>query len=359
MRIITRYFTREFIKIFFQCMTTFVALYLFVDVFDRIDNIINHRVPVSLVFQYCACLVPFIIYQVCPLGVLLCTFITIGIFVRHNEITVLKAHGISLYTVLKVFLLISVCLCLFSVWLQEYILPFTNVRAREIKTNYIKGKKRARLLKSPHFWYRSRDNVYNVEFFDPENNILQNITILFFEKSTFLSKRIDAEKAEWKEGRWLFSRGIDRVFKPDGQVEAEKFKTRVISMDKSPEDFKMIAKRGSDMGFSEIKGFIKSIKKQGYSSTAYEVDMHSKLSYPFINIIMALLGIPFALRIGRSGGMALGIAISIALGFFYWMFFAFCLSLGNGGILPPVVAAWVANISFGFLGLYMFLHVRQ
>jgi lipopolysaccharide export system permease protein len=113
------------------------------------------------------------------------------------------------------------------------------------------------------------------------------------------------------------------------------------------------------MSFSEIKNFIQDIKKQGYSSTAYEVDMHAKISYSFINIIIALLGIPFALRIGRSGGMAMGIAISIAMGFFYWTFFAFCLSLGKGGVLPPVVAAWVANLAFGFLGLYMFLHVRQ
>jgi len=89
------------------------------------------------------------------------------------------------------------------------------------------------------------------------------------------------------------------------------------------------------------------------------VDMYAKISYAFITVIMALLGIPFALRTGRSGGMAFGITLSIVLGFVYWIFFAFCVSLGKSGALPPVLAAWTANITFGILGLYLFLHVRQ
>ncbi len=359
MLIITRYFTKEFLKIFLQCIASFIALYVLVDLFDRLDDMIKHQVPVSLVIQYCLCLIPLIIYQVCPLGVLLCTFITIGVFVRHNEITALKAHGISLYRVLKVFLLVSVCLCLFSLWLQEYVLPYTNTRVKEIKNVHIKGKKKTRILKKPHFWYRSQDNVYNIEFFDSEQNILQSITILYFGPKIFLKKRIDAEKAVWSDGKWIFSEGFIRYFKPDGEMTSSRFKTKIISIDKTPEDFKMLHKEGSEMSFSEIKNFVKDIKKAGYPSAAYEVDMHAKISYSFINVIMALLGIPFALKIGRSGGMSLGIAISIALGFLYWTFFAFCLSLGKGGAIPPFVSAWIANTTFASLGIYMFLHVRQ
>jgi lipopolysaccharide export system permease protein len=113
------------------------------------------------------------------------------------------------------------------------------------------------------------------------------------------------------------------------------------------------------MSFSEIRAFIQQLKREGFSSTTYEVDMYAKVSYSFINVIMMLLGIPFALRIGRSGGMALGIAISIAIGFVYWIFFGFCLSLGKGGAMPPFLAAWIANVAFGFFGMYMFLYVRQ
>ncbi|MCP4714140.1 MAG: LptF/LptG family permease, partial [Deltaproteobacteria bacterium] len=124
-------------------------------------------------------------------------------------------------------------------------------------------------------------------------------------------------------------------------------------------DLQDARKEGEEMSFSEIRAFIKQIRREGYSSTSYEVDLHAKLSYPFISVVMAILGIPFALRTGRHGGMAMGIATSICIGFLYWTFYAFCLSLGKGGSLSPFLSAWIANVTFLFLGLYMFLHVRQ
>lgn len=359
MLILTRYFTREFLKKFMLCMAAFIVLYLMVDFFERLDDMIKHRVPVSLIIRYYLCNIPMIIYQTCPLGVLLCTFITLGVFVRNQEITALKAHGISLFRVLKVFVLVSLGLCLFSLWLQEYVLPYTNSQVKEIKNVHIKGKKSSRLNKSYRFWYRVKNRVYNIDFIDQEKNMLQKITILYFDPDVFLEKRVDAEKALWVDDTWLFENGTIREFAPEGRMAFSRFDQKKFSIEKTPEDFKISSKEGDEMSLSEIRSFIKTIRKEGYRSTPYEVDMHTKVSYPFISMIMAILGIPFALRIGRSGGMALGIALSIALGFMYWTFFAFCLSLGKGGALPPFVSAWIANTAFGSLGLYMFLQVRQ
>ncbi len=359
MLIINRYFIREFLKIFMLCMATFIALYIMVDLFDRMDDILKRQVPLSLIIMYCLCGIPMIVFQVCPLGVLLSTFITIGLFVRHNEITALKAHGISLFRVLQIFMVISIGLCFFSIWLQEYVLPYTNTQFKEIKNVHIKGRQRSRLLKRPHFWYRSDDAVYNIEFFDPEKNRLQKIAILYFGPGIFLSKRIDAQAAVWVNDMWQLQEGTVREFLPNGEMTLNTFTTKKISINKTPEDFKMSRKEGDEMSISELRGFIKKIRREGFPSAPYVVDMHAKISYSFINVIMALLGIPFALWIGRSGGMALGIAISIATGFLYWTFFAFCLSLGKGGSIPPFMAAWIANGAFGALGVYIFLHVRQ
>lgn len=359
MLIITRYFSREFLKIFLLCMASFVALYLLVDLFDRMDDMLKHRVSLWLVIQYCLCSIPMIIYQVSPLAVLLCTFITIGNFVRHHEITALKAGGVSLFSVLKVFFFVSCCLCVFSIWLQEYVLPYTNSRMKVIKNVHIKGKELAKQYKDHQFWYRSGNSAYNIEFFNPDTNTLNTISIMHFNENVFMYKRIDAKQAVWVNDTWHFTDGVEREFTPDGHMTVTPFKHKLLSIAKTPDDFKKARKEGDEMGISEIRRFIKKIKKEGYPTTSYVVDMHAKISYAFINVIMAILGIPFALRIGRSGGMAMGITISILLGFLYWTFFAFCLSLGKGGTLAPFVSAWIANVAFGSLGLYMFLQVRQ
>jgi len=340
-------------------MATFIMLYLLVEMFERLDDLIKHQVPVIYIIKYCLCLIPLIVFQVSPMGMLLCSFITIGLFVKHNEITALKAHGISLYRVLKVFFFIACALFLFSLWLQEYVMPYTNRQVKEIKNVHIKGKKSARLSKRPSFWYRTGDTIYNIDFFDPDKNTLQKITIFYYGPDFLLKKRIDAKAAVWDNGTWVFDNGTIRDFDAGGEMRVTNFSKEKIAIEKNPEDFKLSRKEGDEMSLSEIRSFIKTIKKEGYPTTGYEVDMYAKLSYPFINVIMALLGIPFALRIGRSGGMALGISLSVALGFLYWTFFAFCLSLGKGGSLAPFFSAWVANLAFGSLGLYLFLHVRQ
>jgi len=359
--IITRYFTREFLKIFSLCIASFVVLYLLVDLFENLDGFIKNQAPASALVSYLLFSIPLVIYQVSPLGVLLCTFITIGIYVRFNEITALKAHGISLFTVLKVFFLIAFFACAFSIGLQEYVLPYTNRSIKEIKNVQIKGKESKNILARDHFWYRSQDAIYNIELFLPAKNMLQGITIYYFTPDFHLRERIDAKWAVWQEnGDWIFHDGVARVFPAEGEeIEFTAFKERVISIHETPEDFKTSQKLSEEMSFTEIRAFIKKIRAEGYDVNPYEVDMYAKISYPFINIIMALLGIPFALMIGRSGGMAFGITISVASGFLYWLFFALCLSLGKNGSLPAFLSAWMANAAFGALGVYMFLHVKQ
>jgi lipopolysaccharide export system permease protein len=111
--IINRYFTREFLKIFCLCLGSFISLYLLVDLLEHIDDMIKNQMAFGLVIKYCLSSIPMILYQVCPMGVLLCTFITLGLFVKHNEIMALRAHGVSLYRVLRVFIFIAVSLCFF------------------------------------------------------------------------------------------------------------------------------------------------------------------------------------------------------------------------------------------------------
>jgi lipopolysaccharide export system permease protein len=360
MLIITRYYTREFLKIFALCLSSFVVLYLLVDLFENLDSFIKNKASFGLIVRYFLFSIPLVIYQISPLGMLLCTFITIGLFARFNEITALKAHGISLFTVFKVFLFIAVFAWIFSLLLQEYVLPYTNRQMKEIKNIQIRGKQSVDILAKDHFWYRSQNAIFNIEVFYPAKNKIQGITIYYFTPDFHLQERIDAKWGTWKQnGDWAFHDGVVRTFQAAGDIKTEAFKERLITIHETPADFKMSQKLSEEMSYTEISAYIKKIGAEGYDTTPYEVDMQAKISYPFINIIMAMLGIPFALMIGRSGGMAVGITVSVLFGFFYWIFFALCLSLGKNGSLPTFLSAWMANIAFGSLGMYMFLQVKQ
>ena len=75
-------------------------------------------------------------------------------------------------------------------------------------------------------------------------------------------------------------------------------------------------------------------------------------------ILMAIIGLASALRGESRGSQAQGLAAGIIIGFSYWIVFAFTVSLGRGGVLSPLLAAWSANILFGLAAGLLFLRVR-
>ncbi len=82
------------------------------------------------------------------------------------------------------------------------------------------------------------------------------------------------------------------------------------------------------------------------------VDLHYKISFSFISLIIILIGAPFAL-ITTRGGVLIGIGTSIAIGLLYYAFIAMSLAFGKAGLLPPIVAAWLGNIVFAWLGIHL------
>jgi lipopolysaccharide export system permease protein len=86
--------------------------------------------------------------------------------------------------------------------------------------------------------------------------------------------------------------------------------------------------------------------------------MHGKIAFSLVSVILAIIGVSFSLRSERSGGVTQSIGAGIVIGFSYWLVFAFTMSLGRSGTLPPFLAAWLANVLFGAASIFMFLRVR-
>jgi lipopolysaccharide export system permease protein len=74
---------------------------------------------------------------------------------------------------------------------------------------------------------------------------------------------------------------------------------------------------------------------------------------------MVLIGIPFALKTGRSGGVAISIGISVVIGFAYAMMYYVFLSFGKSGVLPPLVSSWTPTLLFSLAGIFTLMSIRQ
>ncbi len=358
-RIITMYISREFLNIFFLSLGAFVGIYVIIDLFEHMDDFLEYAVGLPTILLFFLYKIPLIFYQVAPLAVLLATFLSLALRARNNEIIALQTSGISpsrlFGPLIAIALSVSVCLLI----LQEYVLPYTNHQFKIVKDVRIKKKKQFRSLKKNKIWYRSGDSVCHIEFFNPLENTIQGITLYTLDPDFRLLRRLDARRGEWKDGMWIFYDVLQRDFAEDGSVRLEVYPERIGPLKETPDEFKMANRESQEMSYREMKAYLARLRKAGYTITHYLTDLHAKISFPFICLVMAILGIPFALRVGKGGGIALGIGVSLAIGFIYWTFFAFCLSLGRGGTLPPLLAAWIANLTFTSLGIYMLLQLRQ
>jgi lipopolysaccharide export system permease protein len=357
MTILTKYILREFLKVYVYSLAVAATLFFVIDLFERLDTFLKHQAGFVTIIQYFLCKLPSIILQINPIAVLLATFITLGILSRNFEIVALRAGGISLLRtaipILATTLIISV-LVLIS---NETIAPYANNKMRAIY-NAVKGRQEKRILDQDQIWYRGEEAIYNIVFFSHRTDSLHGVTLYYFDDDFHLSKRIDAKNAQWHNNQWVFREVVTRNFKRDKTLTTSFQQQAVIPLKETPDTFKQKIRKPEEMSYRELKEYIAKTTREGYDITKYLADMYAKISSPFINFIISLLGIPFAIRLGRHGGFALGVTFSFVIGFTYWVFFNICLALGHGGALPPFISAWIANLIFGTLGVYSLLQVR-
>ena len=357
MTIITKYILREFIKVYLYSLAVAASLFFIIDLFERLDTFLKYQASFITVIQYFSCKLPAIILQINPIAVLLATFITLGILSRNFEIVALRASGISLLRTATPILATTFIISILVLLGNEIIAPHTNNKMRTIYNDF-RGRKETLIFKQHQIWYRGDEAIYNIRFFSHPTNSLHGVTLYFFDDDFHLFKRIDAKNAQWHNNQWVFREVFTRIFKRDKTVKTSFQQRAVIPLKETPETFKQEIREPEEMSYLELKEYIEKTTREGYDITKYLADMYSKVSSPFINFIISLLGIPFAIRLGRHGGFALGVTFSFAVGFTYWVFFNICLALGHGGALPPFISAWIANVIFGMLGVYSLLQVR-
>jgi lipopolysaccharide export system permease protein len=302
--------------------------------------------------------IPMILSQMMPVTFLLSTLLTFGLLSRNSEITAMKANGISLYRISLPVIILSLFVCIFAFLLSEFITPYTNQKAKYIKLIEVQKRERLGSFKKDQIWYRGKDVIYNFTVFDPQEATLKGIRINFLDRDMNLVKRIDAREARWENGAWHFKDLVIITF-PEGDFPSlERVSSRIIDLPEKPADFTVVQKDTEEMGFWELARFIEKVRSEGYDTTRYMTDLHGKIAFSLVSVILAFLGVSFSLKSERSGGIAQGIGAGIVIGFSYWIVFAFSISLGHGGTLPPFVAAWSANIVLGAVALLLFLRIR-
>jgi lipopolysaccharide export system permease protein len=186
---------------------------------------------------------------------------------------------------------------------------------------------------------------------------MYGVTMLEVDRDFRLVGRLDARRAHWTPAGWELSDGAYREISADGTVQTVPFARTAVDLREEMEDFLRVQKPVSAMSFSELRDYIAQLESAGFQIRKHLVELYSKLSFPLVNLVMVLVAIPFSLQAPR-GGRLLGIGLAIAIMAGYLVVHYVALAFARADLLPPLVAAWTANVIFMGVGVSLLLRAR-
>jgi len=353
MTIIHRYIARMFFKFFGIVLVMVIAIYLSIDVFGKMDNLMEADLRPFEMVLYFGYKLPLIISQITPVAVLLGVLVAFGLMSKHNEIIALKSSGVSLkYLLLPVVgigLLLSGGLFIFS----EAVVPATIGRALQLEEKDA-GSRQMVASRQKNIWLRHHRGITNIQYFHPAENVIYGVSTVVFDSGFHMTRRIDAKSGEYRNGQWMFYSGMVQHFNSKEETpEVSFFDKKKVDLTLTPADLKRVARTAEEMSFTRLKNYIQKVEREGYDATRSRVDLYAKTAFPVICLIMGLIGSAIALRGKTREGMAISFAYGVVTAFVYWSLYSLCLSLGYGEILPPWLAAWMANLIFFCIAGFM------
>jgi LPS export ABC transporter permease LptG len=358
--ILDDYILRDFLVYLGMILSTFLVLLLVFTFFELLGDIVRNRVPLVMVGQYLINVTPYFIYNTAHISVLLAVLVTFGLLQKANEITAMKATGISIYRVILPVMVIAAILSTGLFFFDQFYLPHANKRQDALR-NQIKGKPAQTFLRPDRKWiFGQRSDIYYYEAFDAESNRFGSISVFEFDPKTFeLTKRIYATRAHWSDTlqKWVFEQGWTRSFRGSAIQSYQPFDVETFAeLGEPPSYFKKEVKQSSEMNYEELNNYIHDLQQSGFDVVKLRVQLQKKFAFPIITFVMAVLAVPFALSAGRRGALA-GVATAVGIAVVYFVVSGLFEAMGNTNQLPAALAAWSPDVLFALAGGYMILKV--
>jgi lipopolysaccharide export system permease protein len=355
MTIIHRYLIKELLKYFCMVLAGVVCVYLAVDFFEKIDDFLEAGVPMFRVLVFFAMRLAHVVSQVMPVGVLLAVLIVFGLMVRNNEILALKGGGVSSGYLWKPVVFLGVVFGALLFVFSEGLVPISTWKANRIWRSEVKNRP-AITSRNKDIWIKGNHSILHVRYYVASEQAVFGMTVNYFDRDFRLKRRIDAEKGIYVGGAWhLYDVMEQDLPKDEVRYSVISRKEAVMNLEFEPEDISRVAKKPTEMGYGELASYIRRIESEGYDATSYRVDLAAKLAFPFVCIVMTVVGAGLTFWRQSRDGLAGNVFFGIITAFLYWTVHSLCLSLGYGATLPPVIAAWLTNVLFLSLGLYALL----
>ncbi|MBM3319325.1 MAG: LptF/LptG family permease [Candidatus Eisenbacteria bacterium] len=358
-RLLDRYVGGRYLVSLAFALLAFLAIFVVLDLFEKLDDFLDQGVPLPVVGRYYLFRLPEILLLMLPVGMLLACLVSLGSHARTNEFLAMLAAGVSMRRTLLPVLVLGFTVSLVALAAGEILAPPAAERVHALQDEVIKpGRSRSARVRTNLSFLGDNGRLFRIGRLDVEKGRMENVVVQLLRENA-LVERIDAERADWENGTWVFRNGYFRRFAEEVLAEAFSFAERAEpGIRETPADFAKIQKNPRQMSYRELKLLIEKVKANGGEVIKEEVDLHMKVSFPFTNFLIVLLGSPLAALL-RRGGNAVGFTLALLICFVYYLAIRVGQSLGYNAVFPPLVGAWIPNLLFLAIGAVLFRRLAR
>jgi lipopolysaccharide export system permease protein len=357
MKIISRFVAAAYARIFFLCLGTFIAIFLVVDFLEKIGRFAGANPGYIALFFLTR--IPEVFCETSSMAVLMGTLLTLGLFSMSSELTAMRGCGLSLGRITMPILVIAFIVSLLNLMVEEYVIPRCVAQGQYIRQVLIEKKSPNLFFRQMNIWHRDDHYILKAKLYEPETGLLKGITLWRMGASMEPEQRLEAATAKLDTGGWLLSGVTVRTFGANNTVDTREISSVAVPLHLKEADLRIMGKYSDNMGIRELAAYCEKLRKGGYDPTRYLAQMHGRISLAFAPLVMAFLGVPFAVRGSRSSGIAIGISASLGIGFSFFILNSIILSFGQAGVLSPLVSAWAANAIFLMIAIWLALKAEN
>lgn len=353
MKILRRYILKELAGPFFFSFVIFTFAMLTGNLIKLADLVINKGVDFFSICKLFFYMLPWLFTFTVPMAVLTAILLTFGRLSADNEITAMRASGISLYRLVFPVVIVGLIVSLISYELNDWILPRLRFESRKLVAQI--GVKNPTAYLEAGTFIKAFKN-YIVFIYGIEKNKLTNIRIYQPQEGrptrTIIAARGEITYIPEKDAiRLKLMNGTSDEPNPKDPNNFYKlnFKTYYMTLDLREGRELKIQKKKSDMSITELKEDMKKLTAEDINPAPLIIEIHKKISYSFSSLVFVLIGVPLALM-ARRGGKAIGFGLSLLVIVAYYILLLGGEALAIKGVLFPALGIWLPNIIFGAIG---------
>ncbi len=361
MKLLDRYVVRNFLQVYIYCIIGFLSIWLIFDVSDNISTFIDAHLGFTRVAHYYLSQLPQILVILLPVSLLLALLFCLGRMSRANEIVSMLTAGVSVPRVLLPLIMLGLLTVAASGLLNYSLAPHADLARKTLLNNEQKTRRESQ-IEGQIFRNRTDRRTWFIQNFRRGQNVFNNVEILQQDEHDNIVTNYLAAKALFKPDTKSWELEAVKIVNYDRTGNITKEETQpsltINHWTETPYRLSSANVRAEYLSVPELRNYLHF--NADFPSTLlapFKTHLQYRMALPWTCLVVVFIAAPLGIGFSRRGVLS-SVASSIILVFSMNVLTHLFLALGEGSRISAWTAAWLPNLGFAVIGLYL-LYLRS